>query len=234
MMKGRQQQCGLSIIGLVIVIIIVGAMAAALLPMLLSKNTQSMQGSDRQALEAARTAIIGYALSNGKFPPPVDASNGSAIDKACDVNGVQVALGTAGSTACRMPSSTAYPALGVNNWGVFGKDNPFRMDVNSALTTVGTGDPVKALCKAAQTALSASNACQTPNVPCVCQDAACSSKTPVAFVLYSTGSDHVSNGNNALTTRLYDSDNRGIDNSASSVGVTHYDDQVVSYPLPVS
>ena len=214
-------------IGIIIVMMIVGAMTAALAPMLLSKYNQSRAGTDRQSLEAAKSAIIGYALSKGKFPPPVDASGGNAIDKACDVNGAQVALGTAGSTACRMPPSTIYPALGVNNWGVFGDSatNPFRMDVNSAVTATTS---VKDLCSKAQTALSASNACQTPNVPCVCQDAACSSKTPVAFVLYSTGGDRVPNGNNALTTRVYDNDNRGIDNSAGGI---HYDDQVVSYPL---
>ena len=240
-MKWRQQQCGLSIIGLVIVLMIVGALAATLLPMLLSKHNQSVTGMDRKALEAARTAIIGYALSNnGKLPYPVDASGNSVYPSVngCNPNSnpkyQSVPLGTTGATACLMPPSTGtgtgvVPALGVNNWGAFGKENPFHMDVNDALASAAASG-VQVLCSTAQTQLANQTLTTMPRIcqnyddhtttPC---DAAHS--TPVAFVLYSTGSDRKPNQNNALNTRIYESDNRGIDNSAG------YDDQVVSYPL---
>jgi len=233
-MKWRQKQCGLSIMGLVIVMIVVGALAAALLPMLLSKNNQSMRGEERQALEAAKTAIIGYALSKGKLPGPVDVSgNIVPTGKACDASGNAV-----GSTACLMPPSAGtgtgvIPTLGVNNWGVYGSSssNQFRMDVNDAFASLGAASSVKDLCSVAQKQLAASTSSTAPGV---CQDtsslttASCSSTAPVAFVLYSTGSDRKPNLKNAGTNRIYESDNRGIDNTA---GATYYDDQVVSYPL---
>ena len=80
--------------------------------------------------------------------------------------------------------------------------------------------------------------------PQVCQDTtgdhsstACTSYSPAAFVLYSTGNDRKPNmenddGTSKLGTqgnRIYESDTRGINNS--NEGTIHYDDQVVSYPL---
>jgi len=212
-MKWRQQQCGLSIIGLVIVMIIVGALAAALVPMFLSKHNQSMTGADRQALEAAKTALIGYALNTGKFPSVVSASG----------------------VALMPPSTGTYAALGVNNWGAFGSSstNQFRMDVNDALASLAAASGVKDLCSVAQQELAKEAAAVGPKV---CQDTTsmtttiCSSSAPVAFVLFSTGSNRQADLKNAQTTntRIYEADNRGIDNTA---GTTYYDDQVVSYPL---
>lgn len=222
-MKGRQKQCGMSVFGVVIVMVIVGVLLAAVAPMLLSKHTYSMAGSDRKALDAARTALIGYAFSTGNLPAPVDAS------------GVPV-IGTAGL----MPPSAgpgAIPSLGVNNWGIYGKENLFRMDVNDALASLSAASGVKDLCSVAQAQMA------TPGAgPRTCQDfndhtTACAvgNSAPMAFVLYSTGNDHIPNQENATAAnRIYEGEFRGIDNSPNgplSTPQRHYDDQVVSYPL---
>lgn len=207
-MKTNPRQFGFGIIGIIIALIIVGALTAMVVPMLLSKFIQSAQGSDRKALEAAMTAIVGYTFSRGQLPCQVNAGG------AC----------VTGAAALMPPSAGvgAVPALGVNNYGVFGRENPFRMDSNDALAAVTTGN-IKDLCRVAQAQMTAPGA-----GPRLCQDAACATTAPMAFVLYSTGHDHLPNLNNALGTRIYENDNRGLDNSA---GATHYDDQVVSYPL---
>jgi prepilin-type N-terminal cleavage/methylation domain-containing protein len=95
--------------------------------------------------------------------------------------------------------------------------------------------------------------------PQVCQDttidhygavapnAACTSYSPAAFVLYSTGNDRIPNqGNDQGATKLgtnlngairvYESDTRGINNgpnlnTGGVIDYSHYDDQVMSYPL---
>ncbi|MDZ4202952.1 MAG: hypothetical protein U1C96_12495 [Gallionella sp.] len=212
-MRNQQRQYGMSMFGIVVVLMIVGVLTATLAPMLLSQHTQSTEGSDRKALEAARTALVGYALSVGKLPKPVDAT------------GVSVTTGVG-----FMPPSSgagAIPALGVNNYGASGKENPFRMDVNDALALVTTSNP-KDLCAVAQAQLATPAA-----LPRICQDDACTVSTPVAFVLYSTGSDRTANLQNDETTiadRIYENDKRGINNS-SDAGSVHYDDQLVSYPL---
>ena len=215
-MRVCQRQCGMSMIGMVIVMIIVGALAAAVLPKLMSKNIQSTQGSDRLALEAAKAAVVGFALSNGRIPAA------AGITAQCG-NGT-------------MPANT----FGANNWGQYGKDNPFCMDVNGALTApIPAGaDPAKTLCSRVQTAL----ATAATELPRICQDSndhsaiPCANSAPVAFVLYSTGSDHAPNQENATAVnRIYESDSRGIDNSADDLTSPaprhHYDDQLVSYPL---
>lgn len=213
-MKELQKQCGLSMIGLIIAMIVVGALLAGLAPMFLSKHIQSKRGADLHALEAARTALASYALSIGRLPSPVDASNTPVI-------GAGLMPPSAGS------GTGVVPALGVNNWGEFGRENPFRLDVNTAL--INTTSPLL-LCQAAQAQLHA----LVPPLPQVCQDTAsvnpiCGSAAPMAFVLYSTGEDHKPNLKNAATNRIYESDNRGIDNTADATN--HYDDELLSYPL---
>ena len=238
-MNRRKKQCGMSVFGVVIVMIIAGVLLAALTPMLLSKHTYSMAGSDRKALEAAKTAIIGYAFSTGRLPLPTDAANAIidpallACNPASNPKYGSVAFGSAGATACLMPPSAGtgtgvVAALGVNNWGVFGRENVFHMDVNSVLASLPAASGVKNLCSVAQAQLMANP------VPRVCQNDACTASAPMAFVLYSTGADHVANLVNAGNTRIYESDNRGIDNSPDDPAAPpphHYDDQVVSYPL---
>lgn len=126
-------------------------------------------------------------------------------------------LPTPDAATARCPVGVMPANLGVNNWGKHGRDNPFCFDSNTALRAMTTS---KTLCAAARTQI-ASTPANTPY----------SNTTPVAFVLYSTGNDRISNQRNATatsTTRIFEPDNRGIDDSAGS---NHYDDQVVSYPL---
>jgi hypothetical protein len=223
--NSAKQQAGISIVAIVIVLLIAGLVMTTLTPFLVSKYIRSMEGGDYQALQKAGTALISYALSNGGFPFPVDAaSSGVGPNQLCNVYGQAVSSGTTGATACRMPAAAggtgAVPILGVNNWGMYGPENPYRMDVNASLVTSGT---LRALCDKAQAQLNNATA-----LPRVCVDNPCTSSYPVAFVIYSTGTNRIPDMNNAKNTRIYDNDKRGIDNSP---GANHYDDQLLSYPL---
>ena len=213
-MKSNQHQRGFGVIGMVIVMLVVGAAALLLPRLLLTKHTQSTQLTDLQALQAAKTAVISDALSKGVL------TAAAGVTTACS-RGI-------------MPST-----LGVNNWGVFGTTNTFCMDVSDALT--GFTPPVTlpktaTLCANARAELNAPVA-----GPRICQDttratANCTPSAPMAFVIYSTGNDRVPNLENleaGVTSgnpgyRIYENDLRGINNAP---GTDHYDDQVVSYPL---
>ncbi len=218
-MKTSQHQRGFGVIGIVIVMLVVGAAAVLLPRLLLSKHTQSTQLTDLQALQAAKTAVISDALSKGVIPAP------GASTPAC-------------------PNGSMPASLGVNNWGFFGKENMFCMDVNTELTsailtpsvhTPGTTTTVTTnLCQKARVLL-------TNDVPTVlprsCKDTSCAApafatSTPIAFVIYSTGTDHSANLSNAVSAnRIYENDLRGINNAPQTAGSVHYDDQVVSYPM---
>jgi len=211
---------GFTMLEMAIVLIMIGILTASLTPLLLRQFTNSKEDQDRQALLAAKTAIISYATSFGGIPNP----------------GNPAVIGTVSGV---MPSVAAF---GVNNWGAFGSTNPFQMDVNDSLTssvitassvgaasTVG-GDKV-VFCQA----VNAQMITAAPNSPKICQDfndhtSACTSVSPVAFVLYSTGNDRTANQENALNLRIYENDTRGINNS-NDIAADHYDDQVMSYPL---
>lgn len=218
-MKAYQHQRGFGVLGMALVMLVVGAAALLLPRLLLSKNTQSTQLTDLQALQTAKTAVISDALSKGVLPAV------GAVTAAC-------------------PNGSMPATLGVNNWGVFGKENSFCMDVNAALkspaltpsvSTPGSSTTVTSnLCVAARSQLTNDAAAVLPRS---CKDTTCAApafatSTPVAFVIYSTGADRSANQANAVSAnRIYENDLRGINNAPEAIGSTHYDDQVVSYPL---
>ena len=205
------------IIGWVLALMLAGLVLAMLTPFVMGQHKRSAEDTDRAALEAARTAVVAYAMTHGKLPTPVPDTNDP---KRCP-NGI-------------MPAD-----LGVNNWGRYGAANPFCLDTNVTLS--GTSNP-KALCAAARRELATASA--TLPLPRVFRDSAYTSSAPMAFVLYSTGNDRLANLENKETKlvsgievplvlgdpgfRIYEHDFRGIDDSP---GTNHYDDQVLSYPL---
>lgn len=219
-MKLRRAHSGFGIFGLVTVLLIVGLVASGLAPFMLTKHKRLTEDSDRAALEAAKYAIVGYAMQHGRLPTPCTNTTApgctelSATVLARCLNGV-------------MPAN-----LGVNNWGKQGRDNPFCLDTNDALRNPPLANSnAKEFCNTARAQLI------TPVVPFICTDTvtnhlapapACTAITPVAFALFSTGKDRTANQSNKLAVRIYESDGRGINDSA---GDSHYDDQVVSYPL---
>jgi prepilin-type N-terminal cleavage/methylation domain-containing protein len=275
-----KRQHGFTMIEMTIVLIMIGILTAALGPLLLSKFNQSTEETDRRALEEAKTAIISYATSFGGVPnplsmaginvplPPLPMNNAGALATCTDAPIVAGGVGMMPWIAPPLFPTTPPPPpnpctnnivaeFGVNNWGVFGKEYPFRMDVNDHLksnyigaiftssvpaTYTGTyknGDKV-IFCQAVNEQMQNANA-----APFVCQDSASdhvtsacptASAIPVAFVLYSTGTDRKPNQENneaGLVAgnpgyRIYENDKRGINNSS---GDSHYDDQVMSYPL---
>lgn len=203
-MNASRHQRG--IIAWVLAVMLAGLALAMLTPFVMGQHKRSAEDSDRAALEAARTAVVAYAMTNGKLPTPVPDTKDP---KRCP-NGI-------------MPAD-----LGVNNWGRYGATNPFCMDTNVTLS--GTSNP-KALCAAARTALQHATSDPPHPLPRVFRDNAYTSSAPMAFVLYSTGNDHWSNLSQApasAAARTYENDFRGIDDSP---GDNHYDDQVLSYPL---
>lgn len=163
------------------------------------QHAMNLQNSDRNALVKAKNAIISYAIAAGKLPCAVDVS-GTCVASAAGLMPPSAGVG-------------ALPALGVNNWGAFGSENPFRMDVNDALAATTS---MQGYCATLQTQLDAVGAEPTVN------------GVPVAFVLYSTGVDRTPNQANAVTDRQYEPDSRAIDNTPGS---NHYDDQLVSVSL---
>lgn len=221
MVRMNKSKLGFTMIEMTIVLVMIGVLTASLLPLLLRQHTNSMEERDRTALDAAKTAIISYAMSFGGIPNPVE------------INGISGVV---------PPATGANAALGVNNWGAFGDSNTnlFRLDANYSLTVSGVaavgggaGEAKVVFCQAVNAQLTGAAAS-----PGICQDIndrppACATSIPAAFVLYSTGNDRVPNQENdeagALGgNRIYENDKRGINNSPGS---SHYDDQVMSYPL---
>ena len=203
-MNASRHQRG--IIGWVMAVMLAGLALAMLTPFVMGKHKRSAEDTERAALEAARTAVVAYAMTHGKLPTPVPDTKDPK----------------------RCPNGIMPPDLGVNNWGRYGAANPFCLDTNTTLSPAGTSNP-KALCAAARSELATASA--TLPLPRVFRDSAYTSSAPMAFVLYSTGNDHWSNLSQApasAAARTYEHDFRGIDDSP---GANHYDDQVVSYPL---
>ena len=87
---GRQH--GFSLIELAIGLVIVATLLSALLVPLATQMDQRRTAETQRTLEAARDALVGFAIANGRLPcPSVDATNGietfatggSAVDGNC-------------------------------------------------------------------------------------------------------------------------------------------------------
>ena len=218
-MRHMSAQRGLGIVALMVLLTLSGAMLTWVLPFFLPRYNQSMENTELRALEAARTAVISYALQSGSMPEMADPNP-------------QCLAGV-------MPNT-----LDVNHWSVFSSaaggsvQNPFCMDINDALQGVTPSESIPAqrnLCQTAREELAA-DAIAPVLGPRICHDRPCAdaaaavapTSTAVAFVIYSTGNNRRANLNHLNSSRLYENDLRGISHAPNAA---MYDDQLVSYSL---
>ena len=204
-MRARRQSSGFTIIELSLVLIVLGIVAALLLPLGQWAHDDAMRERDLASLESARDALMGYIRVNQGIP-------------CVDATGTQV------STGCD-PTETL-DLLGVRTTDARGQT--FAFDVNDTLTLAGISASGNALCPALAEIINPAIPPATPPEPNVCDSGnantgstACPAANPMAFVLVGRGSDRCLNLENAHASAANDpvctaavADNRTFENPA--------------------
>lgn len=160
---------GFSLIEMAFVLIIVGiivSMGAGLLPMLMRQRTYTDANS---RIQEAKTALIGYALANGRLP------------RACaNTTGVE--------TANRYRGYLPYAVLGIKATDPYNNPNPIYYAVDQNLTTTTTTAAFK-------TRLMDIIAPATAPAP----QLHCNGSLDAAFVVFSVGQNKTVNAPNSAT-----------------------------------
>lgn len=189
MIRSRHINKGFTIIELSLVLIVLGILAAMLLPLAQTGHDDSLRQQDMITMETAKDALLGYIRVNEGIPC-VDAA-GTQVTSGCD------------------PSKTL-DLLGVRN--VDSRRMTFAYDVNDTLTLAGIAASGSSLCTALADIISPPippatlpepNLCDSPNANT--GSAACTATHPMAFVMAGRGSDRCLNLENAHTSAANDS-----------------------------
>jgi type II secretory pathway pseudopilin PulG len=196
---------GFTIIELALVLIVVGILAVALVPMIQVVHEDAMREQDSASLETARNALLGYIRIN-QGVPCVDAAD-NQVSSGCDSTKTLDLLGVRTTDSRRMT---------------------FAYDVNDTLTLSEIAISGNSLCTALANIINPPIPPATPPAPSVCAstnantgDTACAAANPMAFVLVGRGSDrclnlensHTSAGNDAVCPTAV-ADNRIFENPA--------------------
>jgi prepilin-type N-terminal cleavage/methylation domain-containing protein len=184
----RRAKAGFTIIELSLVLVVLGILAVALMPMLQTLHEDSLREQDMATLDTARTAMLGYIRINAGVP---------CVDSA----GVQVAFG------CD-PTQTL-DLLGVRTMD--SRRMSFAYDVNDTLTLAGIAASGNSLCTALANIINPPFPPPTPPAPAVCSsgntntgDTACGAANPMALVLVGRGSDRCLNLENTHVSAAND------------------------------
>lgn len=214
---------GFTIIEFSLVLIMIGILAAALLPMLQVVHDDNMREQDSANLETARNALLGYIRIH-EGAPCVDTA-GNQVSSGCD------------------PTNTL-DLLGVRTTD--SRRKTFAYDVNDTLTLAEITASGNSLCTALANIVNPPFPPATPPDPTVCAsanantgDTACTAANSMAFVLVGRGSDRCLNLENAHLSAANDavcptavSANRTFENPARIHSRTqddgYYEDLVLS------
>jgi len=223
MISTMRRAVGFTIIELSLVLIVLGILAVALMPMIQVLHDDAMREQDAASMESARNALLGYIRVHEGVP---------CVDGA----GIQV-------------SSGCDPTLTLDLLGVRSMDSrrkSFAYDVNDTLTLAEIAVSGNSLCTALADIIDPPFIPATPPEPSVCSSAnsntgntACTAASPMAFVLAGRGSDRCFNLENTHATAGNDpvcptavADNRTFENPTRIHSRTqddgYYEDMVLT------
>ncbi|MGV6807692.1 MAG: type II secretion system protein [bacterium] len=223
MMQRTHSQFGFSIIELSLVLIVLGILAAVILPLAQSGHEEGLRQQDVTTLETARDALLGYIRVN-EGVPCVDGT-GTQVATGCDPTETLDLLGVRSSDSRRMD---------------------FSFDVNDTLTLSEIASSGNSLCTALANIIDPAVPPATTPEPNLCDtdnantgDTACAATHPMAFVLVGRGSDRCFNLENANASATNDgvcvtavADNRTFENPSRIHSFTmddgYYEDLVVT------
>ena len=159
---------GFTIIELSLVLIVLGILAVALMPMIQLVHDDAMREQDEATLESARNALLGYVRINEGFPC-VDAV-GDQVSSGCDPTRTLDLLGVRATDSRR---------------------RTFAYDVNDTLTLAEIAACGNSLCTALANIVDPPFPPPAPPEPSVCASTnnntgstACLAAAPMALVLY--------------------------------------------------
>jgi len=224
MSQSLRHSAGFTILELSLVLIVVGILASALIPLASDVHESSLRETDDTRMETIRDAMLGYIRVNEAVP--------------CVAGGVQVQNG------CD-PTETL-DLLGVRTTDARGK--AFVFDVNDDLTEAGLTASGNSICGALANVISPPPPpAPAPTLaPQVCDAAnantgntACAAANSMAFVLVGRGSDRCLNLENTHSTSANDAvcttavaDNRTFENPvrrrSRDVDDAYYDDLILT------
>lgn len=179
---------GFTIIELALVMIVMGVLAAALVPMAHVVHEDAMREQDLASLETAKKALMGYIRVH-EAVPCLDAA-GNQVPGGCDATQTLNLLGVRTTDSRRMN---------------------FVFDVNDTLTQSDIAASGNTLCAALADIIDPPFPPAVPFAPSVCDsanantgDTACVAANPMALVLVGRGSDRCLNLENAHASALND------------------------------
>jgi type II secretory pathway pseudopilin PulG len=201
----RRHSAGFTIIELALVLIVLGILAVALVPMAQVVHEDAMREQDLASMKTARNALLGYIRVHAGIPC-VDSA-GNQVPNGCDSTRTLDLLGVRTSDSRRMS---------------------FAYDVNDTLTLADLATSGNSLCTALADIIDPPFPTATPLEPSVCESAnantgstACTAANPMAFVLVGRGNDRCLNLENTHASASNDSvcptavaDNRTFENPA--------------------
>jgi type II secretory pathway pseudopilin PulG len=189
MTKPRHSEFGFTLVEIAIVLLIVTLMLTGLVPTISSQIEQRQTNETRKQLDEIQQALLGYAITNGRFPCP--ASNIS--------NGVEDPPNAASGVACTNPYDGYVPAatLGIPT-GIDSKGNKgFAVDswnnrIHYAVTAWGntftTTNGIKTVgISNLQPDLMVCGTASASTTNCSVTNSALTSTPGVPAVIYSTG-----------------------------------------------
>jgi type II secretory pathway pseudopilin PulG len=196
---------GFTIIEIALVLIVLGILAVALVPMLQLVHDDAMREQDSTSLETAKNALLGYIRIN-EGVPCVDAAD-NQVSSGCD------------------PTKTL-DLLGVRTTD--SRRKTFAYDVNDTLTLAEIAASGNSLCTGLANIIDPPFPPATPPAPTVCASTnantgstACAAANSMVFVLAGRGSDRCFNLENAHASAANDAvcptavaDNRTFENPA--------------------
>jgi prepilin-type N-terminal cleavage/methylation domain-containing protein len=189
MIRKLRYGAGFTIIEVSLVLIVLGILAAALLPMLQVVHDDSLRKQDSASMETAKSALLGYIRINAGVP-------------CVDAAGVQVASGC--------DATQTLDLLGVRTND--SRRQTFAFDVNETLTLAEIAASGNSLCTALANIVNPPPPVPaTPPVPGICAstnnnvgDVACAAANPMAFVLVGRSSDRCFNLENTHASAVND------------------------------
>jgi len=221
-----RHDAGFTIIELALVLIVLGILAVALMPMIQVVHDDSMRKQDSTTLETARNALLGYIRINAGAPC-VDAT-GTQVSTGCDATRTLDLLGVRAMDSRRMS---------------------FAYDVSDTLTVNEIALSGNSICTALANIINPPFPPPTPPRPAVCDSSnanigstACATANPMAFVLAGRGSDRCLNLENTHASATNDGvcptavvNNRTFENPARIHSRTqddgYYEDLVLNVTL---